>query len=315
MFFEELNIPSPDYYLGVGSGSSCYHVGEMLKRAEKVFRRISPSMVIVFGDTNSTLAGALTATMLNIPVAHVEAGLRSFDKTMQEEINRVLVDHISDLLFCPTKSSVLNLRREGMESKIYLVGDVMFDLLKSKIKLIRKVSNDVMEKYALSKKEYVLFTVHRAENTDNPWRLRNILNAIIEISKNIKVVFPMHPRTRKMINRFGLNSFLVSPSIKVIKPVSYITFLALLKNAFKVFTDSGGVQKEAYILRIPCVTFRERTEWVETVMLGWNKLVGANKELIVSALWYEPEKHSYDERLFGDGRASVRIAQIIKSHI
>jgi len=280
IFFEQLNIPEPDYYLGVGSGTHGYQTGEMLKKIEKVLIKEKPKLILVYGDTNSTLAGALAAVKLHIKVAHVEAGLRSFDKEMPEEINRVLTDHVSDYLFAPTKTAVKNLRNEGIRSGVYLTGDVMYDALLDSIKIARKNSK-VLDRLGLKPKEYLLATVHRAENTDNQKNLENIIKAFIESDELI--VFPAHPRTQKYLKAYGLVKKIKNASnIILIPPMSYLDMLILEANAKKILTDSGGVQKEAYFLKVPCITLRERTEWVETVEDGWNVLVGADKEKIIN---------------------------------
>jgi len=250
VFFEQLRIPEPDYHLGVGSGTHGYQTGEMLKRIENVLINEKPDLVMVYGDTNTTLAGALAAVKLNIPLAHVEAGLRCYDKKMPEEINRVLTDHCSDLLFCPTKRAVENLKREGITEGVYLTGDVMVDAIKQNITIAENVST-ILNDLNVKPKDYYLVTVHRAENTDNINRLKNIVDALCEIHDN--VIFPCHPRTEKALKKFGLWDKL-KRSVNVIKPVGYLDMLVLEKNAKKIITDSGGVQKEAYIFKVPCIT-------------------------------------------------------------
>jgi len=306
LFFDELGIPEPDYHLGVGSGSHGYQTGEMLKRTEEVLTKEKPDMVLVFGDTNSTLAGALAAVKLHINVAHVEAGLRSYDKKMPEEINRVLTDHCSDLLFCPTETAVKNLKNEGIAKGVYLTGDVMVDALQENIKIAEKKSK-ILDELNLNPEEYYLATVHRAENTDDFSRLKSIVDAFCEIRH---IVFPCHPRTEKCLKEYGLWNKLKN-KIKVIKPVGYLDMLMLEKNARKILTDSGGVQKEAYIFKVPCITLRENTEWVETVEDGWNVLVGAESEKIVGmANDFEPKGEQRD--VFGSRDASEKIANIFK---
>ncbi len=309
IFFEQLNIPEPDYYLGVGSGTHGYQTGEMLKRIEEVLMKEEPDLVLVYGDTNSTLAGALAAVKLHIKVAHVEAGLRSFDKRMPEEVNRVLTDHISDLLFAPTKTAVKNLHSEGIREGVYLTGDVMYDALLYNIEIARKSSN-ILDELSLKPKEYLLATVHRAENTDSRENLENIIEAFID--SNELIVFPAHPRTKKYLKAYGLMEKIEKvPNIILIPPVGYLDMLVLEENARKILTDSGGVQKEAYFLKVPCITLRERTEWVETVEDGWNVLVSTDKEKILKAIQeFEPAGETYSYR-FGDGKASEKIAKII----
>lgn len=307
IFFDELGIPEPDYHLGVGSGTHGHQTGEMIKRIEDVLIEEEPELVLDFGDTNTTLAGAIAAVKLHIKIAHVEAGLRSYDKKMPEEINRVLVDHCSDLLFCPTKTAVDNLRNEGIIGGVYLTGDVMVDSLNYCITIAGKKSK-ILDELGLKPKEYFLATVHRAENTDDPERLRSIVDAFCEAGN---VVFPCHPRTEKLLRQFGLWDSL-RDKVKVIKPIGYFDMLQLEKNSRKILTDSGGVQKEAYILGVPTITLRDNTEWVETVEDGWNVLVGAQKEEILKAIReFEPEEEQRE--VFGRGDASEKIVEIIEN--
>ena len=306
VFFKELNIPEPDYHLGVGSGNHGEQTGEMLKRTEEVLIKETPDLVLVFGDTNSTLAGALAAVKLHIKVAHVEAGLRSYDKRMPEEINRILTDHCSDLLFCPTETAVRILESESINNGVHLTGDVMVDALKENVKIAEKKS-EIVEELDLKPKEYCLATVHRTENTDDFRRLKNIVDAFCEIED---LIFPCHPRTEKCLKDFGLWNGLVK-NVKVIKPVGYLDMLRLEKKAQKILTDSGGIQKEVYIFKVPCITLRENTEWVETVEDGWNVLVGANKEKIV-IMANDFESNGEQRDVFGKGDASEKIREIIE---
>lgn len=278
IFFKELDIPDPDYNLEVGSGSHSYQTAEIMKRLEPIIIKEKPDLILVYGDTNSTLAGALAACKMGIKLSHVEAGLRSYDKTMPEEINRVLTDHCSDLLFCPTQTAVTNLAKEGISTGIYLTGDVMVDT--SLYARGKAEESTILEKLNLKSKEYVLATVHRASNTDNRENLENIVEAFCRIEE--KIVFPLHPRTEKQLKAFGLYTQLAS-KVKLIEPLGYIDFTKLLNHAKKVLTDSGGVQKEAYLFKVPCITLRDTTEWPETVKAGWNLLVGAAKGSIISA--------------------------------
>jgi UDP-N-acetylglucosamine 2-epimerase len=306
VFFDELGLKSPDYHLGVGSGSHGYQTGEMLKRIEEVLIKEKPDMVMVYGDTNTTLAGALAAAKLHIPVAHVEAGLRSFNREMPEEINRVLTDHISDFLFCPTQTAVENLRREGIEKGVYLVGDVMYDAVLLYLDLAEKKS-EIMERLGLKPKSYALATVHRMENTDQPERLRAIFEGLERVAKEgLPVVLPLHPRTRKQLNALGIHP----KEVQVLDPVSYLDMLVLEKNARVILTDSGGVQKEAFFFRVPCVTLREETEWVETVETGWNTLVGCDPERIVQAA-LEARPGTESAWPYGDGRAAERVVELL----
>jgi len=279
IFFSELSIPEPDYNLGIGSFEHGEQTGKMLKAIEEVLFFDKPDLVIVYGDTNSTLAGALSAAKHNIPVAHVEAGLRSFVKSMPEEINRVLTDHVSSLLFCPTPTSVKNLKREGITKRVYLVGDVMYDSLKENLAVAEKKSK-IMKKLNLQKKEFYLVTIHRAENTDIKKNLEKITQIVTHLDK--RVVFPIHPRTRKRLSEFELlNRLLSKHDLVLIDPVSYLDMLVLEQNARYVLTDSGGVQKEAFFLRTPCLTLREETEWVETLRGGSNQLVGLDIDKVI----------------------------------
>ncbi len=306
VFFDDLEIPEPDYHLGVGSGNHGEQTGEMLKRTEEVLMKEEPDFVFVFGDTNSTLAGALAAAKLNIKVAHIEAGLRSFDKNMPEEINRVLTDHCSAILFCPTETSVENLKREGVTNGVYLTGDVMVDALKKNIEIAEKKAM-ILNELDLRPKEYYLATVHRAENTDDFNKLKSIVDAFCAIEN---LVFPCHPRTEKYLKDYGLWDGLVE-NVRVIKPVGYLDMLVLEKNAKKILTDSGGVQKEAYIFEVPCITLRNTTEWTETVEDGWNVLVGTDERKIVrGANEFEPD--TKQRSVFGEGNASEKIVKIME---
>ncbi len=310
IFFEELEIPEPDYHLGIGGGTHGQNTGRMLEAIEKVLLHEDPDWVLVYGDTDSTLAGALAAVKLHIPVAHVEAGLRSFNRRMPEEINRVLTDHASDLLFAPTETALKNLLREGIpEERIHLVGDVMYDAALYYGEKAERESR-ILERLSLTRKGYILATVHRAENTDDPARLRAILQALSEAAQEVEVVFPVHPRTRKAMERYELTD-LVRPLI-VTDPVGYLDMVMLEKNARLIVTDSGGVQKEAFFYRVPCVTLREETEWVELVELGWNRLLPpgclSSSALLEISGGREPELE-----LYGGGIAAKRVVEQLSS--
>jgi UDP-N-acetylglucosamine 2-epimerase len=324
IFFEELDLPKPNYHLGVGSGSHGRQTGMMLERIEAVLVKEKPEVVVVYGDTNSTLAGALSAAKLNIPVAHVEAGLRSFNRTMPEEINRLLTDHLSTFLFCPTDQAVRNLLREGIKDGkgkiVKKVGDVMYDSILYYLKLSERKSTILKDlgfdtSHESRVTSYTLATLHRAENTDDPKRLESILKALNEIGRNTPVVLPLHPRTKKMIETYHL--FSEFKNIKFIEPVSYLNMLKLEKNAKAILTDSGGVQKEAYWLKVPCLTLREETEWVETIKSGWNVLVGIGVKRIVKEVSHTEKRRRYlkGNRVFGDGKASQKIVQILIRHL
>ena len=305
VFFDQLGLPEVDYHLNVGSGSHGFQTGEMLKRIEEVLIKEAPDLVLVFGDTNTTIAGALAAAKLHIKVGHIEAGLRSFDKNMPEEINRILTDHCSDFLFCPTETAVKNLQKEAIYEGVYLTGDVMVDSLNHCIKIAQ--THNILDKLGLQPGSYYLATIHRAENTDEPARLKKIVEAFKQIPG---IVFPCHPRTKKALERYGLLEDLKN-FVKLIDPVGYIEMLALEKNAKKIITDSGGIQKEAYILGIPCITIRNSTEWVETIQDGWNILVDVDTDRIVNSVEnFEPV--SKRKNLFGDGNAGEKIAEILQ---
>lgn len=314
VFFKELNLPEPDYYLGIGSGLHGEQTGKMLIELEKVYIKEKPDLVIVYGDTNSTLAGALAASKLHIPVAHVEAGLRSFNKRMPEEINRVLTDHISDILFTPTKAAVENLHREGITRNIYNVGDVMFDVALESIKKVNE--NEVLDKYNLQRKNFILTTIHRAENTDNYENLKNIWEALNTLAeKGYKIIFPIHPRTRKALERYCLK--LKSENLLIIPPISYFEMLALEKNAKVIITDSGGVQKEGYFLGTRCVIPRNETEWTELIDIGFNVLTGAYKDKIVESVekvFNENILKIQNNSIYGRGDASSKIVEILLSY-
>lgn len=272
IFFRELDIPKPSYSLGIGSGSHGDQTGRMLAALENTLQKERPNWVLIYGDTNSTLAGALAAVKLHIPVAHVEAGLRSFNRRMPEEINRVVSDHVSDLLFAPTDIAVRNLLNEGLDSaRIHKVGDVMYDVALFYGAKARAES-DVLSRLKLAAGNYVLATVHRAENTDIAERLRNILNGLIAVSRSIPVVLPLHPRTRNSLDH-EMRKQVSNSKILMLDPVGYLDMVMLESNAKAIATDSGGVQKEAYFYKIPCITLRDETEWTELVELGWNRLV------------------------------------------
>jgi UDP-N-acetylglucosamine 2-epimerase (non-hydrolysing) len=280
VFFDELHIPKPDYNLGIGSGNQGKQTGEILAKIEEVLLKEKPDLVLVYGDTNSTLAGALAAAKLHIPVAHVEAGLRSFDRAMPEEINRIVTDHVSDLLFCPNGNAVKLLAKEGITHGVHLVGDVMADVLEFN-KVLADRDSRIIKTLGFERKQYGVATIHRPSNTDNP----NALSAIIRAfgQAEMSIVFPVHPRTRKYLNEYGLLNRM-PPNIKITEPLGYLDMIQLMGNAKKIMTDSGGVQKEAYMLGIPCITLRENTEWIETLHDGWNVLTGVDEEKIMSAL-------------------------------
>lgn len=314
IFFEELDIPSPHYNLGISDLSHGAMTGRMLEAIETVILREAPDCVLVYGDTNSTLAGALAAAKLHVPVAHVEAGLRSFNMRMPEEVNRIVADRVSRLLFCPTDKAVQNLASEGITAGVHNVGDVMYDAVLhygAKAKRGSHVDRDL----GLSEKGFVLATCHRQENTDDSERMVGIVAALAQISGDLPVVFPMHPRTRKRLSNLGLDAYL--SCLRVIEPVSYLEMIALEQGARVIVTDSGGVQKEAFFFGVPCVTLRDETEWVETVACGWNCLAGADRERIVAAYEVQTGFDTDAERpeFYGEGRAADKILAAVDAEL
>lgn len=308
IFFEELRIPKPDYNLNIGSSNHGHQTGNMLIALEDIYLKEKPDIVLVYGDTNSTLAGSLCASKLLIPVAHVEAGLRSFNKAMPEEQNRILTDHISDLLFTPTLTAVNNLQNENVTKGVHNVGDVMYDAINLFKERAKEVST-IIEKFNLAPNSYVLSTIHRAENTNSIERLASILSALSSCGK--KIVLPLHPRTKKFIEEYNLH---IGDNIKIIDPVGYLDMISLQENSQKIVTDSGGVQKEAYFLKKPCITMRDETEWVETVENGWNVIVGSDSNKIMNALEnFNPT--GTPASAFGNGDSSSIITQIIKDYL
>ena len=305
IFFDELGIPKPEVNLKIGSGRHGAQTGAMLAHIEEILLKEKPDWVLIYGDTNSTLAGALAAAKLHIPVAHVEAGLRSFNRKMPEEVNRVLADHVSTLLLCSSQTAVDNLAVEGITQGVHLIGDVMLDAQNYAVKQAAKRSN-ILAKLALKPGKFMLATVHRAENTDDEVRLRGILSAFEAVKA--PVVLPIHPRTRKMIEVFNLKSKI--QNLKLIEPVGYLDMVMLEKSARMILTDSGGIQKEAYWLGVPCITLRDETEWPETVETGWNVIVGADEARIVEAArgFARPEAHP---ALYGDGMAGRRCVALL----
>lgn len=304
VFFDELEIPYPGYNLNIGSGGHGFQTGNMLVKIEEILEHEKADCVLVYGDTNSTLAGALAASKMLIPVAHVEAGLRSFNMAMPEEQNRILTDHISKYLFTPTETAVKNLCNEGIKDRVYNVGDVMYDAVLHFGNVAQKKSR-VLEQYGLMPDEYILATIHRAENTNDIQRLRNIIKAFNDSGELI--VLPLHPRTKKYIESYDLG---LNENIKVIEPVGYLDMVMLEKNSKKILTDSGGVQKEAFFCNKPCITLRDETEWVETVDNGWNTLCGADYDKILNAINnFKPEKTRIN--YFGNGKAAEAIIDIL----
>jgi UDP-N-acetylglucosamine 2-epimerase len=305
VFFDGLEIPPPDVNLQVGSGRHGAQTGAMLAGIEQVLLQERPDWLLLYGDTNSTLAGALAASKLLIPVIHVEAGLRSFNRRMPEEINRVMVDHLSKLLLCPSKTAVDNLASEGITRNVHLVGDLMLDVLNWAQRRVDANQPVLLRQLDLKRGRYLVATVHRSENTDDPARLLDIVAALNAISGS--VVFPVHPRTRRAIAQANCE---IKPHVRLIEPLGYLEMVALAKDARLILTDSGGLQKEAYWLGVPCVTLREETEWVETVEAGWNMLAGANYERIIQAArsFMPPMARP---PLYGEGNVASKCLEIL----
>jgi UDP-GlcNAc3NAcA epimerase len=307
IFFDELGLEPPQINLNVGSGSHGAQTGAMLSALDPILCSQVPDWVVVYGDTNSTLAGALSAAKLHIPVAHVEAGLRSFNRAMPEELNRIVADSLSDLLFAPTKVGVSNLLAEGVAmQRILLVGDVMYDaaLMYGQ----RADERKTLSRFGLARQEFALATIHRAENTDTPARLQAIVDGLIDASKTLHVIWPVHPRTRKMLIASNIEARLVQ-HITLAEPLGYLDMLQLERNAAVIVTDSGGVQKEAFFFRVPCVTLRDETEWTELIELGWNVLCPPTDGAAIStAILSRPGKFGVNGDPYGDGHAAARIA-------
>ncbi|WP_299361326.1 non-hydrolyzing UDP-N-acetylglucosamine 2-epimerase [Winogradskyella sp.] len=313
VFFEEMEIPKPDYNLNIGSGTHGKMTGEMLIKIEEVLINEKPDFVLIYGDTNSTLAAALAASKLHIKLIHVEAGLRSFWKAMPEEQNRICSDHLSDFLFCPTDTAVRNLLKEGLTNGVHNVGDIMFDAFvyynkkieSNYIELFEKLLSENNIKTVNTNEKFFLLTIHRAENTDSKERLTQILDALNAL--DCKAIYPAHPRTIKQMNKFGLQ---FSENINVIKPVGYFDMLVLMKMCDFIVTDSGGLQKEAYFAKRKCITLRDQTEWVETVNSGCNFLVGSDKDLLDAAV-KASTKLSFENKHFGNGDSASLMLELM----
>ncbi|HEY8172218.1 MAG TPA: UDP-N-acetylglucosamine 2-epimerase (non-hydrolyzing) [Dehalococcoidia bacterium] len=305
VFFDELDLPKPDHHLGVGSASHAAQTAQMLERLEPLMIDAAPDAVVIFGDTNSTLAGAFAAAKLHLPVAHVEAGLRSYVRDMPEEINRVVADHVSTHLFAPTQSAADNLAREGITHGVTVTGDIMYDALLRHAPIAAERSQ-LLRDHVLERGGFALATVHRANNTDDPERLRAIIHALSRLGE--AVVLPLHPRTRASMIAHGIKA---SAHVRIIDPVGYLDMLALEQAARVVLTDSGGVQKEAYLLAVPCVTLRDETEWLETLDGGWNVLAGADPERILAAARRD-RPSTPPASVFGDGHAAERMVTALE---
>jgi UDP-GlcNAc3NAcA epimerase len=314
IFFRELGMEKPRHDLAINSGGHGEMTGRMLIEVEKVLQTERPDVVLVYGDTNSTLAGALAAAKLHIPVAHVEAGLRSFNMRMPEEINRILTDRVSSWLFAPTKESVGHLLREGINpALVHQVGDVMYDVALHHGRRAMELGGGVLDRLGLTEKGFVLTTIHRAENTDAPERLRAIVGALAQVARELPVVWPLHPRARREMDRQGLLAEL-SASVQLIEPQGYLDMVRLEQAAAVIATDSGGVQKEAFFHRVPCVTLRDETEWVELVDSGWNRLISPSDAGLIAHAICEAPGHLGDPsvRPYGEGDAADRIVARLK---
>jgi UDP-GlcNAc3NAcA epimerase len=307
VFFEELGIPAPDRELGAGSGTNTEQTARILGALEPVLAELGPGLVLVYGDTNSTLAGALVAAQAGIPVGHVESGMRSFDRSMPEELNRVLTDHASDLLLCSTQTAIDNLAREGVRGETHLVGDVMADVSVA-FREIAAERSTIAADLGVEPGAYLVVTAHRAGNVDDPARLERLVELIAALPR--PVVFPLHPRTRTRLEAAGLLERL--EGVTVVAPLGYLDFLELARHARAILTDSGGVQKEAYLLGVPCVTLRDTTEWVETVEVGWNVLVDLDPEAALAALKRTPPAERPE--LYGGGRAAERVRDAVSAY-
>jgi len=300
-FFDELGIPAPDYNLEVGSGLQGKQTGEIMARLEEVALKETPDLFLLRGDTNSTLAGALVASKLHIPAAHIEAGERSFDRRMPEEVNRIVADALADLHFCVSAKGVRQLAVEGVTQTAHFVGDVMLDAMTQNRALAHRQAGDVLARLNIAPQKYALVTAHRAANTDDPVRLANIVTALNGAGE--PVVFPAHPRTRKALANIGA---MFAEHVRVCEPVSYFEMMVLEENARLIATDSGGVQREAYFFGVPCLTLRDETEWTETVAAGWNQLVGVDPTRVLTA-WHNAQRPAEHPPLFGEGRAAQNI--------
>jgi UDP-N-acetylglucosamine 2-epimerase (non-hydrolysing)/UDP-GlcNAc3NAcA epimerase len=309
VFFDELGLPAPDHHLALGTGSNTAQTARMLEALEPLLADVAPDAVLVYGDTNSTLAGGLAAAQRGVPVAHVEAGMRSFDRSMPEELNRVLTDHLGALLLCPTEAARMNLEREGVAGEVFVVGDVMVDVAQL-VQPRARARTDLLEAHGLRSAEYALVTAHRAGNVDDPARLGRLVELLEHLDR--PALFPVHPRTRARLAAAGLADRLAAaPGVHLAQPLGYLEFTALLCHAAVVLTDSGGVQKEAYLAGVPCVTLRPNTEWVETVQAGWNVLADLDVEraLVAAAREMPVERPA----LYGDGRAGRRVVAALEA--
>jgi len=311
VFFDTLGIPEPDVNLGVGSGRHGEQTAEMLTRLEEIIEDEEPDVVLLYGDTNSTLAGAIAGVKLEPDVVHVEAGLRSYNRDMPEEINRILTDHSSDLLLAPSPAAMDCLEDEGLYESAVMTGDVMYDAVLAVRERAREEST-ALERFSLAEDEFILSTVHRAQNTDDPQRLRSIFRALGDA--DLPVVLPLHPRTESYLKDYDLWEF-ANERVRIVEPLNYLHFVRLMDTADRIVTDSGGIQKEAFFLDTYCVTLRDETEWVETVDAGWNVIVGADEDAISEALSAEWQRPEEKPEPYGGGNASRAVREAIESHV
>lgn len=307
VFFKVLKMRKPDYNLNVGSGSHGAVTGKIMIAFEEVVMKEKPEVIIVYGDTNTTVAGALVGAKLKIPVAHVEAGIRQQPKDMPEEINRVVTDHISQYLFCPSELAVKNLEKENIRDGVYFVGDIMYDLY---LKMKPYFDYRKIEELGLKENGYILCTIHREFNTDDPEKLKNILIGLSQIAHDMRVIFPIHPRTKKMINQFGLEFLL--KDITIIEPVDYLSMMGLLEKCFIVITDSGGLQKEAYFAGKRALVVMPDTGWKELIEIGWNKLVDSEELYRVYKLFVDNRNFKVQQHIYGEGNSGEKIIRILK---
>lgn len=311
IFFSEFTLPKPEVHLGIGSGSSCFHIGEIIKRLESKLLEKQIDLVLVYGDTNSTLAGAICANKCNVKLGHIEAGLRSYDASMPEENNRILTDHLSDYLFAPTINAVNNLKKERIRGKVYNTGDLSVEIICETSSISK--NSKILDILNLKSKSYLLFTMHRAENTSSKYLFLQLLETF-EALKDSIIVFPIHPRTKKMFESFGLLKRLLDcANVRTLLPIGYIDFIALLQNSLKIVTDSGGIQKEAYLLKVPCITMRRNTEWIETLKGQWNVLTGVDSRKIVKAIKRSSPGPKYSKWEFGNGKTSHVISKLLSN--
>ncbi|WP_168122082.1 UDP-N-acetylglucosamine 2-epimerase (non-hydrolyzing) [Paenibacillus sp. HB172176] len=312
VFFQQLGLPLPDFQLAAGSATHGRQTARMLEGIEEILLQAKPDIVLVYGDTNSTVAGSLAASKLHIPIAHVESGLRSYNRAMPEEINRVVTDHLSSLLFCPTDQALRQLKAEGIEQGVHLVGDIMVDGVQANLGIALKQSS-ILETMQLAPRSYCVATIHRAENTDSPHAMEQILKGLSSLGDT--VILPLHPRTASCLEKWKLTAQLGRKGfIRVCDPLPYLDMLRLCHHAKAIITDSGGLQKEAYLLGVPCLTIRKETEWVETIDAGWNRLLPA-ESLAIQDAYAALSRPAAAPSLYGDGNTASRIRKLIEAYM